>query len=271
MKHLPRILSSLIVFCVVVLGLFYFFQAHIIFHPRPLPQGHIFTFAQRFDEGFFELSSGKKINYLVFEADAPRGTLLFFQGNAGSLAGWGNIAAQLSRTHSWDVWIADYPGYGKSEGPLPSDEEELHELAIKLFEQAEEISGGPIVAFGRSLGTGLASYLAVEKELDGLILETPYISISKVGKDMYPFLPESLARYELENQTALENQENIPILIFHGTDDKVIPFAHAETLAQLRNTIIFSRIENGGHNNLSRFPKYQAALRMFLSNIAGAK
>ena len=74
---------------------------------------------------------GLQIHSLLFRPPEARGVILFFHGNAGSLEGWGDAAEELAERMKWNVWIVDYPGFGKSEGEIVS-EDQLHRMAGAL-------------------------------------------------------------------------------------------------------------------------------------------
>lgn len=96
LKALARIV--LVSYALIVVGLF-FFQEKLLFVPI----------------------QGERINSLVFHVPKSKGLILFFHGNAGSLRGWGYVAQNLARKCGYDVWICDFPGFGKSTGAIFSE------------------------------------------------------------------------------------------------------------------------------------------------------
>ena len=255
----------LLLIALAVVGL-YFYQERVILFPEKLPANFEFQFAERFREQTVELSSGEKINYLVFQPPAARGAILYFHGNAGSLRMWGLVGVELARQTGWEVWMLDYPGYGKSTGALPKTENILFEAgrAVRARMEAES-AGRPIVLFGRSIGTGIASALAAESPPLALILETPYRSLGRLGHELFPFLPAAFVRFRLDNEALLPRLSATPVLILHGTADEVIPFAHGKFLGEHNPHARFVEFPNGHHNDLPEQTGYWPAVHDFLT------
>jgi pimeloyl-ACP methyl ester carboxylesterase len=268
------VLGSLILSCILLyllgIGYIYFYQERFVFFPSRLNQDYPFQFRSDFIENTIELSSRAKINYLVFNSKSAKGVILYFHGNAGSLKDWGWVAAEIAQKTGWCVWIMDFPGYGKSSGPLPKNEKVLLEMGNVMRAQIlKERPDLPLVLYGRSIGSGIAAALAVEKPVSGLILETPYRSLAKLGHEIYPFFPESISRFDFDNERSLKSLDSTPVLIFHGSNDRIIPQEHGKLLSEIAGQSQFISIANGDHNNLSDFPEYWSALINFLEPLSG--
>ncbi len=239
-----------------------FFQERLIFFPTHLAPTYQFNFEQPFEEQWLNLG-GLKINSLLFKAhdvnhptphDAKR-VILYFHGNAGSLEDWGEVAEELSEKTKWDVWIVDFPGYGKSEGTI-SSESQLHEMAKALWTNVmRHYASDKVIIFGRSIGTGLAVKLASEHNPSGLILESPYFSLSALAHQRFSWLPISLLRYTFRSDLWLPNVK-CPIFIVHGTNDEVIPFSQGQMLSLLAPGAEFAAIQGGHHNDLGMHEEY---------------
>ncbi len=259
--------------CVLLLasigiGLFYFNQEKVLFFPEVLPDNFKFSFPGEVRESNIKLGSGGSINYLAFNPGSTKGLVLYFHGNAGSLKDWGFAASDIAKNTGWGVWIMDFPGYGKSTGPLPKNEKVLIEMGRALRDEiSREKPQLPLVLFGRSVGSGIATALAFEKRPAGLILETPYRSIAKLGHEIYPFLPEFFSRFDLDNEKLLPSVDSTPVLILHGTSDSVIPFKHGKFLSELKPQARLVIFQGGDHNNLDNFPEYWPAVASFLSGL----
>ncbi len=261
------------------LGYFYFTQERLLFFPEVLPSNFKFEFSGEFSEHNLQVGESK-INYLTFRGGSPKGVIIYFHGNAGSLQNWGFVAERLANVSGWEVVIVDYPGFGKSSGPLPKTERPLLEVARAMKNEVLKSSKQrPVVVFGRSLGSGIATALAKEWPVAGLILETPYRSLARLGHEIYPFLPEFFCRFDLDNERDLAalNQtpdstsnstsslNSTPTLILHGHEDEVIPFAHGEFLSRSHGQIEFVAIQGGRHNDLAKFAEFESTILNFLN------
>ena len=258
-RNLRSWLFSLIRVASVILILFFvamiFFQERLIFFPEVLPRDFKFTFGSRVEEAWLDFQ-GSKINTLLFKAKNSKGLILYFHGNAGSLESWGDVAQELSERSSWDVWILDYPGFGKSEGHI-SSEQQLHELAKSFWDKAKKrFPSSTVLIYGRSIGTGIAVQLSANAASNGMILESPYSSLEALAHAKFPWLPTSeLLRYQLCSDQFISNIK-APVLILHGTQDEVIPVEQARTLAALLKNGSLIEVESGHHNDLGGFAKY---------------
>ena len=123
-----------------------------------------------------------------------------------------------------------------------------------------------IIIFGKSFGTGIAAYVASEKKCQQLILETPYYSIPALFGSYAPIYPTTrMSIYKIPTYQYIQ-QVKVPVTIFHGTDDGVIPYSNAARLkAVLKPTDEFITIEKGTHHNLNDFPLFRQKLDSLLN------
>lgn len=245
--------------------LLYLGQERFIFLDDDLPQDYQFSSSIAFDEMTLEGQDGGRLNALHFKADSTKGVILYFHGNRGNLTRWGDIVSPMTQ-YGYDVFVMDYRGFGKSTGRrnqanLLADADLFYTWCKDRYEEKN------IILFGRSLGTGLASYLASKNEPKQLILETPYYSLARAAQRFYPIYPSKLAlRYNFESNKYLTSAK-CPISIFHGTEDTVVPYEQGVELAESLATgrVNFITIEGGEHRNLSDFELYHYELEKLLN------
>ncbi len=258
MSILLKFLVGLVLFYALLCFIAYIFQEKLIFVPSKLPKDYQFHFKHQFDEVYLTPSYDDKtaIHALHFIAENPRGVILYFHGNAGNLAGWGEVALDYVNM-GYDVFMPDYRGYGKSEGKL-SQTALFYDARLAYDHLLKKYAAKDITIFGRSLGTGIAAQLASEVPCRALILETPYFNLIDVGKSLIPFLPIGLlTKYPIRSDVYLQSVE-VPIHIFHGIKDELVPYASGkklyESLGDKNITLI--TIPEGTHNDLSMYEKY---------------
>ena len=235
----------------------YYFQEKIIFRPTKLGQNFTFKFSNKFEELFLKSEDGAIINALHFKVKNPKGVILYFHGNMGDLSRWGKITEFFIELN-YDVFVMDYRTYGKSTGLL--SEQALYDDAEMCYNYVrKQYNESKITVYGRSLGTGMATYLASKNNPKSLILETPYYSLTDVAKRRFSMYPsEKTLRYNFPSYKYIQ-KVTCPISIFHGTNDRVVPYASGEKLfnsIQQKEKNFFT-IEKAGHNNLSEFKVYQ--------------
>ena len=164
----------LLVLLVIVVGyagvvLFYFlFQERFIFIRYPVLIGHKFGFPGDWEERTLIAADGASLHALYFKAQEPRGVVIYFHGNTGTLRRWGKHAAQFTAL-GLDVLMPDFRGYGKSKGKL--SEAALHADADLWYDSLlDRWSEDQIVVYGRSLGSGMATPLAAVLERCDFVL-----------------------------------------------------------------------------------------------------
>ena len=222
MKRLKIVLLILIGGYLVVSLLLYLFQERLIFLDTQLKADHIFKFDIPHQEINIDMPDGGKVNVLHFRRKDSKGLIVYFHGNAGNLARWGVIAVEISAL-GHDVAIMDYRGFGKSTGNRSNETMKSDALEVYNYFKAE-YGEEKMILYGRSLGSGIAAYVASENSPAKIILETPYYNFTSVVDSKFPLFPTSLLlKYKFHTYEYLK-AKNCPIYIFHGTNDSVVPF-----------------------------------------------
>ena len=255
----------IIVYCSAGIALYYL-QEKLLFHPVPLLPDYQFKFNAPFKEVNIPLSPKDNLNIVQFltQDSIPKGVVLYFHGNRDNVNRYARYAINFTK-HGYEIWIVDYPGYGKTTGELT--EENLYKQAKEVYKLASsKFKGDQIIIYGKSLGSGIASYLASKKTCRRLILETPYYSIPDLFSNYTPFYPvDMMSHFKLPTGKYL-TEVNIPVTIFHGSDDWIIPYRCAAKLKQfLKPGDEFITIEKGSHNNLHDFHLFNKKLDSVLS------
>ena len=173
------ILASYVLVCS---GL-YFSQDSLVFRPEPLAADFRFEFPQKFSEVSLPVD-GATLSALHFTTNNPKGVVLFFHGNAGSLRRWGDVAESFT-LRGYDLFIFDYRGYGKSSGKIASEQQLIKDAEQVYQYVSRRYAPRHIVVYGRSLGTGLAAQIALRHAPKMLILETPYVSLKDLTAQFY--------------------------------------------------------------------------------------
>ena len=205
--------------------------------------------------------AGDNLNGLIFKPGIhkPKGTILYFHGNADNLQRWGKYAVDFTSL-GYTVVMFDFAGYGKSTG-TPS-EQILYSNSEDIWQWAKQNQlDTNLIIYGRSLGTALASQLASIHPPTQLILETPFYQFNQDRLKI--FFPFGL-KYQFPNYKYLPSVK-IPITIIQGTNDWVVSLKSAEKLKPLLKPYDkFIVIENGSHKNLRDFDQYHKELAIIL-------
>lgn len=238
-------------------------QESLIFFPEKLAGDFKYEFNHRHEELFIESTTGNSLNCLLFKTEQPKGVIIYFHGNAGSLRSWGSVSDNFL-PYQYDFFIIDYPGYGKSKGNI--SEENLFKDAQSVYdEMRKKYDENKIVVYGRSLGSGIAACLGSQNNPKAVILESPYFSMVDLAKNLYPFLPSFLLKYPFRTDL-LFSKIKCPVYLIHGTDDEVVYFESSQKLKKLfKNTDELFVIEGGHHNDLDDFTEFHSSLKSILN------
>jgi uncharacterized protein len=260
-----QIILLAIVIYIIICIVAYKVQEYFIFKPEKLSQDFEFQYEDHFEELFFDMEDGARINGLLFYdvGEDTRGLVIYFHGNTRSIKGWSKYAKDFI-AHDYDVLMIDYRGFGKSTGKrtedvMYKDAEIVYNQMLKRYNEKN------IVIYGRSLGSGFACKLASKNNPKMLILDAPYYSFSQLTSRFLPILPVSfILRFSIRTDEAIKYVK-CPIYIIHGTKDLLIPFRSSVKLRKLapQNARLVP-IYGGGHNNLPSFAEYHKHLEDIL-------
>jgi uncharacterized protein len=197
---------------------------------------------------------------------------IFFHGN-DMLVSDSRGRYELLREAGFNVLAVELRGYGASSSLGPAEERGTYHDAMAGLAYLTESVGVPpdsIVVYGFSLGAGPATYLATQAELAGIVTEGAFTSAPDIAVLRYPWLP---IRWFMKTRFSnLQRADSIsePWLIFHGLDDRVVPFSHSEALAAVASTARVVPLETGHSGGVVRDREIaMSALEAFLTEIFG--
>ena len=248
-------------------------QRSLIFEPTPLLQSTPDRMGLNYTDMRIPSGSGAERGEMyawwVPAAHGGSPTLLYLHGNDRNIA---SNLGHVQRLHDlgYNVLLIDYRGFGKSSGGQPSE--------AKVYEDAESawhylidqghISPNQLFIYGHSLGGAIAIDLAVHHpDAAGLIVESTFTSMLKMGEIDYGYLPISLLLNQRFESLAKMSKIKMPVLIIHGTWDDIVPVAMAQELyAAVVGPKFLTLIEGGGHNNSGSigWVEYRDALSAFI-------
>lgn len=161
------------------------------------------------------------------------------------------------------VYLLAYRGYGASDGAPAADAILADALAFFDDVQARH-PGRPVSAIGRSLGSGVASYVASRRPVDRLALVTPFDSLANVARAHYRWLPVRWLLRERYPAVDWLDAYPGPVLVLRAGRDEVVPARNTDALLERLPRAEAVAIEAAGHNDLQAFPAYGEALAAFL-------
>jgi len=181
-------------------------------------------------------------------SESPGPWVIWFYGNMETVHDLRSTIRWL-RDSSTALLIVDYRGYGASEGQATEPGLYLDaEAAWTFMTKRPDIDAARVGVYGRSLGSAVALYLATNRPVRALALDSPFSTGRDMARTHYPFVPGGLLRLELDNLSRAR-QLTIPLLVFHGTADIIAPIAMGEAIAAAGHAEELVRIDDAGHND----------------------
>lgn len=237
-----------------ICALLYFQQRAMIYHP-----GLTRTSAGDTD---FALQREPRVTLRGWAVNPGQAdALLYFGGNAERVEHWRGTFAQWFPARS--VYLVAHRGYGASDGT--PDEQALLGDALAVYDELRRRHpDGRIAVVGRSLGSGVAAWVASQREVERLALVTPFDGLAEVGQAHYPWLPVRwLASERYPSATWLAGYRR-PVLVLRAGRDNVVPPRNTDRLLEALPQARVVDFPEAGHNDLSEDPRYAEALAGFM-------
>ncbi|HIE40052.1 MAG TPA: alpha/beta hydrolase [Thiomicrorhabdus sp.] len=248
MKLFTLIFIAYIALCAYL----FFVQRSMLYFPSPKVQHPYPEESYLFDEATVRvilLNTGKK------------NALLYFGGNAEAVEH--NAPEFIQHFPNHTVYLVQYRGYGNSTGK--PTEAYLYSDALAIFNRITP-RHDTISVIGRSLGSGIATFLAAQKPVQSLILVTPFDSIESVAQNAFPFFPVSLLLQDKYNSLNHAKKIKAKTLLLMAENDQIIGASHSKRLAEAFSPFVstVTIIPSSGHNSLSYHPLYYPTIRKFI-------
>ncbi len=253
---------------VVVAALAFVFQARLIF-PGAGPDPVLPHDAQMLT---IEAPDGVRLQGVLIPASHPAPgapVIISFPGNAT------NAAAAALYVHDLypeaDVIGFHYRGYKPSggrigTGGLRADSLLVHDLAGRRF------PGRPMVAIGFSIGSGVASWVASQRQLAGLILVTPFDSLEKVAAEHVWWLPVRLLFRNPMTSAEWLRRTTMPVAVIAGGSDTLVRKSRTDALrAAIPHLVYDSTIPGATHNDIYEKSAFRHAMREALGAVEAAR
>ncbi|CAM4380022.1 alpha/beta hydrolase [Zobellia nedashkovskayae] len=264
MRRLKKWGLILVILYALITILAYNFQERLVFFPSKMPLNHTYDFCQDFEEMNLTTKDGAKLNAVHIKQDNAKGIIVYFHGNSGNISHLTHVANLFTRK-GYESILVDYRTFGKSTGKM--SEQALYDDAQLFYNYAKkQHAEDKIIIYGRSFGTGVATWLASENNPEKVVLESPFYSAVALGQYRFPFLPiDWLSNFRFPSNEFVKKVD-CPIYIFHGKEDSVIPFESAEKLYKAipgKNKEFFG-VPKAGHNYLQDFKIFKEGMSMIL-------
>jgi uncharacterized protein len=207
----------------------------------------------------FSARDGVHLHGLLLERPGNDVTVLYFGGNGFQIGRGGREAGRLFETLATNVLLIDYRGSGESEGSPTLQRFQTDGLdAFDFLRAQRQPSATRIVVHGLSLGSLIAAYVAAQRPIDGLVLESPLPDIPEYAANQVPWYARPFVRLTIaptlldpSNLRVLRAYHGPLLLVTGSADDETPPgfvdelFRASATAAGDRHMFIASRREHG--------------------------
>jgi uncharacterized protein len=265
-KNLLQLVLVIFLLYSFVLVFLYFYQRNLLYHPNENNYSK--------DKILVDI---KKVKILTSDNIELLGwyheknlkdykTLIYFHGNAGSLE---NRIHKLNHFQDINInfLIIAWRGFSGNKGK-PSEQglyidgkSAIDWLTRKGVEEKN------LILYGESLGTGVVTHLAQNKNFAGVILESPFTSMIDAAKTFYPYIPVNLLlKDKFENFKKIKNI-NSPILVMHGEIDQIVPFSMGKKIYEMAKKPKYSYFTEYDNHMMKYDENLVLALKSFLKRL----
>lgn len=226
----------------------------------------LYTPSEKIEHGYKEISienAGETLKVVLLNEGKEK-ALVYFGGNNESVVSTAQRRAK--QLADFTIYLVNYRGYGGSTGS--PTEQVLYEDALLVYDtlapKHKELS-----IIGRSLGSGVATYVASQRDVKKIALVTPYDSVLNVAQSKYPMYPINLIlKDKFDSLQNLKDVKKTKVLMLLAKGDEIIPNEHSYALANTlpKENVQIEVIEGESHNSISHQQNYFDVLNGFFEN-----
>jgi hypothetical protein len=277
MRRVLQVLGIVFLGMVLVVVSLMLMEKALIFYPEKDPLGGTWQpSGMPVEHVQFTTSDGLKLHawWRLAETEKPpeeRPVLIYCHGNGGNLTRPVDRMELLNilANAEVNVLLFDYRGYGASEGS--PDEDGLYvdgEAAYDYLVEERGIDPCRIFVYGRSLGASVALHIALNRDVQGVVLDGAYASVPHMAA-LHPLLrPLTFLIRNRFNNIAKAEQLEDPLLVIHGAQDEIVPVSQARAIrdaAVNAESRSFWKVRSAHHNDTFFVApnQYKTRLRLF--------
>ncbi len=259
-----------LIICIVLLVGLRFFSRKLLYFPDSVSKSRLDYLKKSFD-GVRQISipieKNRSLHGWLIEKDMENLPVIFyFGGNAEEVSL--NIEEFVQKIDA-NVVMVNYRGFGQSQGSPSETTMKSDALAIyDLMGEQYNIPPGRAVAWGRSIGSSMACFLALERGFSSLMLTCPFDSIESVAATYYPGWLVGMILEDKHRTIDFSSRIKASTLILAASPDEVIPQKNTlELYGSLTCPKELLYIDGAGHNTISQFDAYYGAVNLFLGKV----
>jgi fermentation-respiration switch protein FrsA (DUF1100 family) len=261
-------LAKLLAICLFVFIMIRWFEHSQVYHPDRILTATPAELGRPFEDVWFKAKDGVELNGWFFpgNTNSSRASLavLLCHGNAGNIGHRLDMCRALLDS-GVSVFVFDYRGYGRSRGRPSEEGTYLDAQAAHQWLQHKGFAPTNIIAYGESLGGGVAGELAMRETLGALILQSTFCSVPDIGAELFPWLPVRLMS-SIKYETCKKLPRlRIPVLVMHSKVDGLIGFHHAQkNFAMANEPKLFWELNSDHNDPVSDSKHFTEGINKFL-------
>lgn len=237
------------------------FGIYLFFNQRNLLYFQTESLEHDFEEKIF-INKNTKIKTTILNK-GNKNSIIYFGGNS-EIVDY-NAEHFVKFFPNYSIYLVKYRGYSGSEGI--TTEKNMYNDALYIFDELKS-NYEKFIVIGRSIGSGVATYLASKRDIEKLILVTPFDSVQNVAQKIFPIYPMSIILKDKHNSIQRVQDIKAKTLIIVAQNDKVVKPNHTDRLFnKFRSAqVVFLTIKGVDHNNISKSEEYHLVLQNFIEN-----
>lgn len=213
----------------------------------------------------FEAGNGQKLLAWWQPPQDGRPVVLYFHGNAGTLAGRADKFTHFG-AGGYGLLMPAYRSYSGN-GGTPSQPQLMRDAEAAARWLATHAPDAPVILYGESLGGSVAMQLAPGLKPAAIVLEGAFDSAADMAQARYPILPAAWLIRDRWDSIRIAPDISAPVLMLHGGHDKTIPLSHGKRLfSALPEPKRFIVVEEGNHVDLFDFGGAQHVMNWLASH-----
>lgn len=230
---MEHFIITIVVAYVLFTGALYGMQRNLLYYPdRTRPDVEV-AGVPEMREVTLETEDGLALLAWYKAAEPGHPTVVYFCGNAGNIGHRGSKVRHYLDA-GMGVLLVSYRGYGGNPGKPTEEGLYADGRAALAFLADQGVAPARVVAYGESLGAGIAVQMALEQAakapLGTLVLEAPFASLADVAAKHYPFVPVRWLLKDRFESDAKIARVRAPVFILHGEKDRVVPVSAGRAL-----------------------------------------
>ena len=233
---------------------------------------------ERFKATFKRDGKKKKehLRYFLRPVKGRKGYLIYYHGSARSACT--NVMEILPNLKELplNVAIIEYPGYGGDTIKGHPSEARILVNALDMHDEIKKINSKklPVIIYGGSMGTTIATYVASKRNVQGLILRNPMTSMEEAAHEIFKKFGKKgkkfISKFMKSKFKSFEWARDVkaPTLILHAQDDEWVPVAMGKRFASnFKSKLKFVEIVGGKHMDNHTLPQYKTEIQTFINGI----